>query len=150
MNRLQRFQIKYRVDSTGCWLWTAAKYYNGYGVFHMENGNHTAHRAGWLLMRGPVPEGMDVCHHCDVPECVNPDHLFIGTRQDNMMDRVRKGRHPRKGNKGSKNGRAKLTEADIPVIRSSAKRQIDLAAEYGVSQEQISAVKIRKTWNHVP
>lgn len=77
-----------------CWPWLGAKNKNGYGTFSptKELSKTLAHRFAWELYRGPIPEGMLVCHTCDNPECTNPKHLFLGTPQDNMDDKVRKGR----------------------------------------------------------
>ena len=89
----ERFWAKV-VKSDGCWEWTAKHDKNGYGRFS-PNGQYSqvpAHRFSWELHNGPVPEGMLVCHRCDNPECTNPNHLFLGTPQDNMDDKVRKGR----------------------------------------------------------
>jgi hypothetical protein len=152
MTRLERFNAKYRVDPvSGCWEWTAAKYYNGYGVFVWSKGeNQTAHRASWRLHRGEVADEMDMCHHCDNKGCVNPEHLFVGTRQENMMDRVRKGRHPRISLKGEANGNSKLTDAVVLSIRTSTTSQRAMARELGVSLFLISQIRTRKIWKHVP
>ncbi len=106
-----------------------------------------AHRLAWMIEHpfetlGP---GEIVCHHCDNPPCVRPEHLFRGTMADNMRDRDSKGRQAR----GSHNGRAKLTEADIPVIRASGESQAALGRRYGVSYQVIWAVLRGKTWSHV-
>lgn len=81
--------------SDGCWAWTASRFSGGmrYGSFYLNGKNTHAHRAAWALLRGPIPKGMCVCHRCDNPLCVNPDHLFLGTVVDNNIDRDRKGRH---------------------------------------------------------
>ena len=91
---LERFLLK--VDKTDtCWLWSAAVNPKGYGCLGLGTrgmGVVLAHRASWMLYKGAIPEGLSVLHSCDNPRCVNPDHLFLGTQQDNMKDRDAKGR----------------------------------------------------------
>src|SRR6266853_3758788 len=87
-----------KVDTTGdCWLWTASKTEFGYGQFGTARGkpSTTAHRVSWELHFGPIPDGMFVCHHCDTPPCVKPDHLFLGTHEQNQLDMLLKGRQAR-------------------------------------------------------
>jgi len=91
----ERFLNKISIEpNSGCWLWTAAVDPNGYGNFHVNvhEGLKKAHRVSWDLFRGSIPEDTCVCHHCDNPPCVNPEHLFLGTTKDNMGDMSRKGR----------------------------------------------------------
>ena len=88
----ERFDSKYIKDSSGCWLWQACKDRDGYGQLQVAGRSIGAHRVSWELTNGPIPEGLYVCHHCDITNCVNPDHLFIGTNTDNMRDKVNKGR----------------------------------------------------------
>jgi hypothetical protein len=89
----ETFGRSYLVDASGCWLWTGARFKTGYGGLRADNGRTVrAHRFSYELRRGPIPPGLDVMHACDVRLCVNPAHLSIGTRLDNMRDAVAKGR----------------------------------------------------------
>ena len=90
---IEKFQAKYiPVTESGCWLWFGANSARDYGDFWFNGKMRRAHRVSWELAHGPIPPGMFVCHTCDVPSCVNPDHLFLGDRAANMRDCVKKGR----------------------------------------------------------
>jgi hypothetical protein len=102
----------------GCWSWTAAKHRDGYGMVNMDTGIRKAHRVAWEVTHGQIPDGMDVCHTCDNPICCNPAHLWLGTHNDNMADRVAKGRTLA----GQKNFHATLTDAQAAEIRRLFKR----------------------------
>lgn len=94
--------------STGCWLWTGSKFSQGYGRIHRHSQALKCHRLAYELAIGPIPEGLFVCHRCDVRACVNPDHLFLGSSQDNNDDMRSKGRSNYTGPKipafGDRNG----------------------------------------------
>lgn len=106
---LERFIDKFIPEpNSGCWLWTAYTLPKGYGRIKVDGKAVLAHRVSHELHVGPIPEGLHVLHRCDTPSCVNPDHLFLGTPQDNMTDKMQKGRHV--ALKGSEHVRAKLTE----------------------------------------
>ena len=96
-DHVQRFLGKVAFDPiSGCWLWDAALsrgYPLKYGRFRIYGKSEDAHRMSWRFFHGEIPRGCCVCHKCDVPSCVNPDHLFIGTHRDNNRDMVLKGRH---------------------------------------------------------
>lgn len=96
MTLAARFSSKYEpVTETGCWIWTASIGGGGYGQIGSGGRKQPllAHRASWQIHFGQIPDGMQVCHKCDVKLCVNPDHLFLGSQIDNMQDMIRKGRN---------------------------------------------------------
>ena len=96
------------VTESGCWLWEQGCERAGYGeVGIRQSPERTAHRLSWLAFKGPIPQGLGVLHSCDVTGCVNPDHLFLGTQNDNMKDMARKGR--RKGIAVSDERRARIS-----------------------------------------
>jgi len=136
--------------NTGCWLWTGKVDRDGYGSFAIDRKtSERAPRMAWRLFKGEIPEGQHVCHSCDFPPCVNPEHLFLGTVQENRADEVAKNRQAR----GSRNGNAVLTEAAAMEILSAydaGEKQIDLAARHGVSPTAINLLVLGKTWKHVP
>lgn len=132
----------------GCWLYTGGKGRNGYGLFYIHDRTVPAHKVAFELCCGPVPDGLFVCHSCDTPSCVRPDHLFLGTPKQNSEDMVQKGRHkgqePGEGHKLSK-----LTEADVLLIRSDPRGPSDLAAQFGVSAPTICDIRSRRSWRHI-
>ena len=128
---------------THCWNWIGARDETGYGFVRGER----AHRHMWRNGVGDIPDGMWVLHRCDNRSCVNPAHLFLGTRQDNIDDMWMKGRaNPRLGELGCN---AKLTEAEALAIRDDPRLQEDIAREYGIAQTTVSSIKLKKSWKHV-
>lgn len=104
------------VDKTGgCWIWIASTNPTGYGQVRRGKLNRAAHRISWVAHNGPVPDGLCVLHACDTPRCVNPSHLFLGTKADNTADMMRKGRNRFKS--GEESGAARLTWQEIEGIR---------------------------------
>lgn len=141
-------------DDSPCVEWAGARLRNGYGARRIDGRFWYAHRWAWSEANGPIPDGMDVCHRCDTRACVNPDHLFLGTRLDNMRDAQRKGRLnvPHPGAWGSKSHAAKLTERAVAEVRArhAAGEAIrDLAVEFGVTRQCLVFVVRRDTWRHV-
>jgi hypothetical protein len=144
-NAVERFHKKYEISESGCWIWTAGTRPNGKGVLYprhwTDDGKSVgAHRFSFELVHGPIPESMYVCHKCDTPLCVNPDHLFVGTHHDNMRDMVAKKRSFT-GRGEDKKGRSKLTNQQADQIRKMDVSQSKLAAMFGVSQTTISRIK---------
>lgn len=136
-----------------CWVWLKCKDKNGYGVFYDGKKNIKAHRYSYELYVNKIRKGLCCLHKCDNPSCVNPEHLFLGTMQDNMADKMSKGRHKTNATKGSKNPFAKLTEKQVLEIRqkfSTGKYTKEgLGIEYKVSSTTIRNIIIKKKWKHI-
>lgn len=138
------FEARHVKTASGCWEWTGQIRDSGYGAAYRGGRPMRAHRFSWAIHHGDPGELM-VCHRCDNRRCVNPGHLFLGTRRDNIADMVAKGRQ----NQGSRNGLAVLTEVAVKDIRASGDSYKVLAAKHGVSVSTIEAVRSRRTWRHV-
>lgn len=139
--------------SKGCWEWQGCKSH-GYGWMANPNGSPRAHRFSWEVHFGPIPKKRLVCHHCDNKGCVNPEHLFIGTQQDNMQDAYRKGLIQSPGvYSGIDNKRSKLTDADVREIRRLHRDEkascYHLARVFCVGSSTIHRVVKRINWKHV-
>lgn len=133
-----------------CWPWTGRRNAQGYGTTKVGNNFWLVTRLIWTWQHGEIPEGMCVLHRCDNPTCVNPAHLWLGTRTDNNRDRDRKGRYH--GGRGERQWKAKLTETDVKAIRQAGANGIatgKLAAQFSVSTSTIRYVVQRTTWKHV-
>ncbi len=142
----ERFWSK--VDKTSkneCWLWTACKHEDGYGLFKYEGKQCYAHRVSYKIEYGSITNGLCVCHSCDNTSCVNPEHLFLGSYKDNTRDAVRKGRLA----KGEKQGSSKLTETDIKLIRKDTRPERVIAKDYDVGGTTIGLIRRKETWKHV-
>lgn len=129
----------------GCWEWNKSKDKDGYGRTKCNGKTSIAHRAAYRHLIGSIEKGKILCHKCDNPPCCNPTHLFIGTPKDNYEDSRRKGRSC----VGEKNGCGKLTALQVLSIRADTRRQVDIAAEYGIRQTTVSAIKTRQNWRHL-
>lgn len=157
-----------RIDttsSTGCWPCDRSKNNYGYPAIKIRRISHTnlgVARLVWIIINGPITDGLYVLHSCDTPACCRPDHLFLGTHQDNMKDRDKKGRNP--GNrsnhvgllkgvgKGELHPGAKLTELDVQMIRLKKLEGYtykDISRVFGVSPHTVKSICLRKTWSHI-
>lgn len=134
-----------RESTDKCILWDGSKYPNGYGVVRKNKTMVIAHREAFLNHNGYLPEV--VMHTCDNRPCVNVRHLKAGTTQDNVDDKVAKGRHLI----GSKVGNSKLTDEDVLLIRTLAGSmyQKDIAQKFNVSQTLVSKILRRAIWSHI-
>lgn len=171
-----RFMAKVNVTA-GCWLWVGARNKDGYGW--VRAGRHRrAHRVSYEMFTGPIGDGLCVCHRCDVPLCVNPAHLFLGTSAENNRDAAQKQRtargdangarlhperlargdanpsriYPERRPRGESSTSAKLTEGEvrqIRALRATGRKLADIAAEFGVSHELVSKIARREIWKHV-
>lgn len=145
------------VKAQGCWKWVGAKSPFGYGVIGREGRTYRAHRISWQLHNGAIPAGKHVLHRCDVAECTNPQHLFLGDHYINMKDMGKKGRQWLQKNsagvRGEKHPRTKFTEAIVRYIRTKyaagSITQRELATEFKVSRPTITAVIAGRNWGHV-
>jgi hypothetical protein len=155
----------------GCWEWQGHLSTNGYGRLPFGGRMQGAHRISWQLERGPIPDGLCVLHHCDNRRCVRPNHLFLGTYQDNARDMAAKGRahlqrrpdafagdrhwtrrHPELRLQGERNPAARLVAAQVVEIRerfAAGATYRALAKAYGVSTGTISFIVSGRHWPHV-
>ena len=158
----QRFweKIDKGIDEV-CWNWLGHKTIKGYGVIKIKEKMCLAHRVSYEMNIGKIPIGLCVCHSCDNPSCVNPKHLWVGTRAENTNDRHRKGRTVGNKNlwkigsklKGEEKGGVKLKEEDVLLIRSLAKIKEkttkQLSEMFGISRSQIWRIINNKKWQHI-
>lgn len=146
----ERFDIYTSKKSDGCWEWVGSKDPHGYGRLNIDGTPILAHRLSYKLHYGDFPQEKIVCHKCDTPKCVNPEHLFLGTYQDNMDDMERKGRARKVASLGEKHGNAVLTDELVREIRDSIEQTPVIANRLGVSRTTIYDVRSRKIWKHIP
>lgn len=127
----------------GCWLWLAAVDKDGYGTFRLNGRKQRANRASYILFVGPIPDQKIVCHFCDNPQCVNPDHLWIGSHADNIRDRDDKNRT----SKGERHYNAKLNALDVWLVRNLDLSYSKIASFFGISKGHVSNIKKNRKWS---
>jgi hypothetical protein len=144
MTKEKFFASVNRAGPNGCWLWVGRVMPNGYGQF----GRHEyAHRFSFEIHKGPIPKGKRVCHSCDNPACVNPDHLWIGTQADNMRDMARKDR----STAGERNPNAKLSEAQVLEMWDLFGKftQEEIALKFGCHPRYVSLIYCGHRWRRI-
>lgn len=136
-----------------CWNYVGSLNSDGYGNCRYEGRVEKAHRLAWMFTQGRIPKGMCVCHHCDNPACVNPQHLFLATHAENMADAATKGRMSGAPNQqGDGNNASKIRAAWVPFIRALIKRgvqQKEIAEVCNVSRAAICLIHKRVNWRHI-
>ncbi len=155
---MKRFWDKVAIiPEHSCWEWIGSRDDLGYGHFRIGKKIEKAHRVSYSLSISDIPKGLLVCHKCDNPSCVRPEHLFLGTNKDNKKDSVSKNRHYTGGEPpyvpGEKCGRHVLTEKQVLEIRKiytgKHGQQSSIAREYGVNRSTIYLIVNRKKWTHI-
>ena len=129
----------------GCLIWTGSLWVTGYGRFQYDNKQWKAHRLAWILSGRYLPKDMCLLHKCDNRKCVDPEHMMLGDRKMNNLDKVAKNRQ----SKGSMTQSAKITEKDVYLIRSSKETSFALADKYGLSWGHINKIRGKRAWTHV-
>lgn len=136
-------------DPRECWEWQGIITVHGYGRMKVRRKMLAAHRIAFEVFHGPIPDGHHVCHRCDNRRCVNPCHLFAGTAKDNVIDAMKKGRHPH----GVTHGHARLRPEEVVAIRrmyaAGGVTMKQLGAKFGVDKNQIIQIVHRRSWRHV-
>ena len=142
---MKKFFEKIRVSpNTGCWLWTAGMYPDGYGSFNMRGRIDKAHRQSWRIHNGEIPKGAHVLHTCDVRSCVKPAHMYLGDNDSNVRDRVIRGRSA--SMPGVKNPRCKLTPEQVEAIRNDPRGEDRVGPDYKISPRQVGRIRSNKQW----
>lgn len=137
------------IEVPGCLDWAGRRLPNGYGMFFRDGEKRYAHRIAFELRHGAIPQGKMICHHCDRPCCVNPDHLFLGDAKANARDMVNKGRYRPSGLRGQTHPMAKIDESTVAAIRTSTEPNSVLAAQLGLSASHVGEIRLGRRWRHV-
>ncbi|MCP8895301.1 HNH endonuclease [Shinella daejeonensis] len=150
---IERFHDSYQPEpNSGCWLWAKRLNGSGYGIMSVRSRRLGAHRVAYSIHNGDITDGLFVCHKCDVRSCVNPDHLFLGTTRENILDAKRKGRLHRwaGARSGEANPKAVLSRDAVKLIRKIVAADIttkkEIADAFNVSRSNISMIASGELW----
>jgi hypothetical protein len=127
-----------------CFEFTGSKDESGYGLIRFKGKVQRTHRVIWIIKNGPIPKGMMVLHKCDNPPCCNPEHLFLGSQDDNMKDMVSKGRQADQS--GERNGNSFLTKEVIKNIRKENGTLVSVAKKFGIGKSTVSLIRRGEYW----
>jgi len=145
---VERLLSRIKVNAAGCFEWQGARISNGYGNIRFDGKPRLTHRVSYQVFRGPIPEGICVCHHCDNRKCINPAHLFLGTVADNMADAASKFRMPH----GRGHRHAKLNESAVVEIVNryvAGEDQSSIQDRFGISNHTLQMIVKKESWKHV-
>lgn len=138
------------LSESGCWIWSGDTNDDGYGRIYLGDKKRVlAHRYSYEKFNGEIPSGLCVCHKCDVPSCINPDHLWLGTHAQNMSDRNKKGRARGGSNCGEKSPASKLTEPLVIEIFQFKGSVNEASKKFGIAKSHVSRIRSGKSWFEV-
>lgn len=136
-------------NANGCWEWKGFRLKTGYGKFSYKRKSYLAHRISWYLFNGPIPDYLCVCHKCDNPPCINPEHLFLGTQVDNIQDMIKKNRRDFKGENAPYR---KLSSNQVLKIREliqNGVKQKEICRIFDITQGHVASIKYRRCWKEL-
>lgn len=148
INDIKRLFLSKVLNNGRCWEWNGSISEKGYGHFWYHRKRAYAHRVSYLLFKGEIPDNLFVLHDCDNPKCVNPDHLHLGTKKDNLREAIERNRHL----VGELNPRAKLNTEKVKTIKQllkQGKTMVEISRMFRVKPNAIGSIKYGVNWKHV-